>query len=125
MIVPDLLVWWYGVGWADVLKQVFGRSRRVLEAFSVGLLARTLFAPFRQIDASRVRGSLNMQMHAWFDRGFSRCIGFLARSIVIVSGSVIAVVVACAGAVWAVVWLAIPILPVVGVFLLASGWTFG
>lgn len=123
MIVTDLLAWWYGAGLAHVLRQVTGRAERILSAFSVGLLTRTLFAPFRQIDAGRVRGSLEVQLHAWFDRTFSRVIGFFVRTIMIVTGCVTALIVLVAGLVWAALWLVIPVLPAIGVFLLLSGWT--
>lgn len=123
MIVADLLAWWYGVALADVIKQILGRAKRVLDAFSVGLLARTLFAPFRQIDAGRARGSLEVQMHAWLDRMFSRVIGFFIRSVVIIAGCVAAALAVCGGVLWALLWLFVPILPIVGAFLLFSGWT--
>lgn len=123
MIVTDLLVWWYGAAWVDVLKQVFGRAERILVAFSVGLLARTLFAPFRQIDAGQVRGSLEVQLHAWFDRTFSRVIGFLVRSIMICTGCLAAALAVAAGIVWAILWVLIPVLPAVGIFLMLTGWT--
>lgn len=123
MIVTDLLGWWYGAGLAEVLRQITGRARRVLGAFSVGLLARTLFAPFRQIDAGNVRGSFDVQMHAWFDRTFSRVMGFFIRSVVIVSGCLAALLMIIVGVVWAVLWFVLPVLPVAGVFLLLSGWT--
>lgn len=62
-------------------------------------------------------------MHALFDRTFSRCIGFLVRSIVIVTGCLAAGLVIIAGVVWALLWLVLPVLPVIGVFLMLSGWT--
>lgn len=123
MIVTDLLAWWYGAAWLEVWRSVLTRAQGVLAAFSVGLLARTLFAPFRQIDAGSVRGSLGLQLHAWFDRTFSRFVGFGVRSVMIVSGCLTAAMVLCAGIVWAIVWLVIPILPIAGVFLMLSGWT--
>lgn len=123
MIVTDLLSWWYGTAWKTALTQITGRAERILGAFSVGLLARTLFAPFRQIDAGSVHGSLEAQLHAWFDRTFSRVIGFFIRSIVIISGCIAVVLAVVVGVVWAVLWLAIPVLPAVGIFLMLSGWT--
>ena len=125
MIVTDLLSWWYGAAWANVWQSVFSSARGVLDAFSVGLLARTLFAPFRQIDAGSARGSLSVQWRAWFDRTFSRFIGFGVRTVMIVSGCVSALFVVCFGLLWAVFWFFIPLLPIVGVFLLLSGWTIG
>lgn len=118
MIVVDMLIWWYTTAWFDVLHKVQLRTLRVLETFSVGLLARTLFAPFRQIDAGSVRGPLNVQIRAWFDRTFSRVFGAVLRSMTIVCGCVGAVLVLTIGTIWAVFWLVIPVLPIVGVILM-------
>ena len=92
----------------------------VLEAFSVGLLARTLFAPFRQIDAGGVRGPIGVQLRAWFDRTFSRFFGAILRSIMIFCGLVGAAGMFIAGIVWAALWLIIPFLPVVGLLMMVA-----
>jgi hypothetical protein len=94
-----------------------------MDVFSVSLLSRSLFAPFRQIDAGSVRGPLGVQLRAWFDRSFSRVFGFFVRSIMIFAGSLSALVTLCAGALWAAFWLFIPMLPVVGLLLFITGWT--
>lgn len=123
MIAADILAWWYTVACKQALKQTLIRVNRVLDAFSVSLLARTLFAPFRQIDAGRVRGSLEVQLAAWFNRMFSRIVGFFVRSIMIISGYVAACGVLLVGSLWALLWLVLPLLPIAGVVLMILGWT--
>ena len=123
MIFIDMLAWWYGHAWRDVWRSVGQRAGGVLGAFSVGLLARTLFAPFRQIDAGGVRGPLGAQLRAWFDRTFSRFIGFGVRSVMIITGSLLAVIVLLAGVLFAILWLVVPVLPVIGAVLTLTGRT--
>lgn len=123
MFISDLLVWWYGAGWRTEMRKVVGRTQAVLSAFSVGLLAKTLFAPFKQIDAGRVRGSADVRLRAWFDRSFSRVFGFFIRSIVIFTGCLAASVVCVMSALFVVVWPFVPLLPLLGIVLTVIGWT--
>lgn len=48
--------------------------------FSVGLLLKTLFNPFRQISAAPVGGAAPVQLSAFFDKLFSRAVGMVVRS---------------------------------------------
>lgn len=118
MIMLDVLVWWYKVAWVDVLHDVQQRTIGVFQSFSVVLLLKTLFAPFRQIDAGGVRGPINVQIRAWFDRSFSRVLGAAVRSIVIIAGCLTGLLVLLLGAIWAAAWLVIPLLPVAGIIIM-------
>jgi hypothetical protein len=116
-MIADLLAWWYGPGLKDVWQRAGKQSKDTLDAFSVGLLARTLFSPFRQIDAGTVRGSIDVQFRAFIDRNFSRVFGFFIRSFMIIIGFTFAAIMAIAGFVWAIVWILVPIAPIVGLVL--------
>lgn len=118
-----MIAWWYTTAWFKLIHDVQHMAARVLDTFSVGLLLRTLFAPFRQIDAGGVRGPIGIQLRAWFDRTFSRFIGFGIRTTMIIVGGFAAVIMLCLGAVWALVWLCLPVLPVIGLVLTLSGRT--
>lgn len=124
MILLDMLWWWYTTGWSGVLQRVQRRTSGILAAFSVGLLASTLFAPFRQIDAGGVRGPIDVQMRAWFDRTFSRFVGFGVRLVMILSGCLTALAVLVGGMLWAAVWLVLPVMPIAGLILTLTGWSF-
>lgn len=117
MIISALFSWWYGKGWAQLGQRVMLRVSRALGFFSVGILARTLFDPFRQIDAAGVRGSFQVQMRAFFDRSFSRVVGFFLRSMVIVFGLAVGTVLLISGAIQLVVWPLLPFLPLVGLLI--------
>lgn len=122
MMILDWLTWWYGAAWMQALQRVQKRAVGVLDTFSVTLLAGSLFAPFRQIDAGGVRGPIGVQIRAWFDRSFSRIFGFFLRSIMILTGLTIACFVWLFGVVWLLTWLVIPVLPVLGIIATGSGW---
>jgi hypothetical protein len=117
MIGMALVSWWYGVGWSGLARNVRARVASALLFFSVGLLLKTLFDPFRQIDAGNVRGSLEVQLRAWFDRSFSRFVGFFVRMTVVVFGLVVAAMIGLIGVVQMLVWPLLPVLPLVGLAL--------
>jgi hypothetical protein len=124
MVFVALFSWWYTAGWAELARRVVGRATGVLQTFSVGLLARTLFAPFRQISAGGVQGPLNAQVRALGDRLFSRIFGAVIRAFFILFGLVGALFMALLGLVQLVLWPLVPVLPVLGVILALTGWVF-
>jgi hypothetical protein len=85
----------------------------MLEFFSVGLLLKSLFAPFRQISVGRVQGSLNTKMHAWGDRQISRAIGAMVRSGVIAFGLIATVLMVVVGVALLVLWPLVPFVPLI------------
>lgn len=123
-MVLVLFSWWYTAGWAQQAARVGARVSGVLEMFSVGLLLRTLFAPFRQISAEQgTRGALNTQMRAMGDRLFSRIFGACIRTLFIIFGLIGALFAAVLGVVQLLVWPFIPLLPIFGIFAAALGVT--
>ncbi|HEX7963298.1 MAG TPA: hypothetical protein VF466_01770 [Candidatus Saccharimonadales bacterium] len=121
MMIVALFSWWYGAGWARAAKRVGGRMQTMLETFSVALLLRTLFDPFRQISAQQVRGSFDTQLRALGDRLFSRVFGAVIRSIFIVIGILGALGAGLVGVIELVVWPLVPFFPIIGVALLLAG----
>ncbi len=121
MVIVGLVSWWYTSGWLTLLQKVQARIRAVLGFFSVGLLAGSLFAPFRQISAGRVDGSLAVQLQAWGDRLFSRGIGFVVRSFLIILGLAVVIIVAVIGLVICLFWPLLPLAPIIGVLLMGVG----
>lgn len=121
MVFLALFSWWYTTGWAALARRVLGRAGGVLQTFSVGLLARTLFAPFRQISAGSVQGPLNAQVRALGDRLFSRLFGAVIRSFFILFGLIGALLVVLAGLVQLLLWPLVPVFPLAGVVLTLVG----
>ena len=123
MIIGALFSWWYGAGWSRLGKNTVGRIDGALAFFSVGLLLKTLFDPFRQISAGRVRGPIGAQFRAWGDRQFSRGVGFVVRTTMIAFGLLVVGMLALVGLLQIIVWPLIPLLPIIGLLLTAIGWT--
>ncbi len=123
MLLTALFSWWYTTGWTDIAHSIDRRFHGALNFFSVGLLARTLFDPYRQIAAVKGNGSMDAQLRAWADRSFSRMIGAVLRSIFIVTGLFSAVFVLLFGLFQMVMWPCIPLLPVIALLGMALGWS--
>jgi hypothetical protein len=124
MMIVALFSWWYGAGWARAAGRVGSRMQIMLETFSVALLLRTLFDPFRQISAGQVRGSFDTQLRAMGDRAFSRVFGAVVRSIFIFIGVVGALGMGLFGLVVLIVWPIVPFLPLIGILLMTMGVKF-
>lgn len=114
MRVWALLSWWYGPGWLGESKLQAGRLARVESYFGFRTLVVTMFQPFRQIDAGRLRGGLGVQVRAWFDKTVSRFIGASARLILLIVGALWWGVSALASACWLLVWPLLPVAPLLG-----------
>lgn len=121
MLLTTLFTWWYGIGWLTLVRKVNGRVNGVLRFFSVVQLAGSLFAPFRQISAGNVRGPLGVKLRAWGDKQFSRMVGAVVRSLLILCGLVGAAFYAAFGFIIIVMWPLVPALPFVGVLLTVVG----
>lgn len=122
MIAWDILVWWYTEGWRQRLVVLQESVDSMMDYFSIDLLLKTLFAPFRQISAGRVDGPLDVQLRAFFDQLVSRVIGAVVRTIVVVIGAVAIGLGLLADGLLLAAWAFVPLLPVFGLILFLLGW---
>lgn len=122
MFIAGMLLWWYGQGWRDAAVRVGWRLMNLEDYFSIDLLLKTFFSPFRQISAGKVQGALGVQMRAFFDRLISRLIGAMIRLFVMIIGLLALAIYAVIGAVILVIWAVIPLLPIAGIVLFVAGW---
>lgn len=113
--------WWYGDGLNRRINDIGERLARVSDFFSVGLLAATLFSPFRQLSVGRVNGPLSVQLQAIFDNLVSRIIGAFVRSAMIIFALIASVGVLLYGIVLVAGWLLLPVLPIVGALVTVAG----
>jgi hypothetical protein len=118
MLLLSLFNWWYGVGFRGQLKSIKMMFSGVNDQFSIPLLLKTLFQPFRQISNERVDGALEDKMRAWLDRMVSRLIGGFIRTIVMIIGILAMIAVAIFGLIRIIIWLVLPLLPLLGIFLM-------
>lgn len=122
MVMWGMMAWWYTEGWRQCAWRVKERLEATFDFFSIDLLLRTLFSPFRQISAGQVRGPLNIQMRAFFDRLISRCIGLIVRVMMIVVGSLTIGCSLLAGGILLAAWAVVPLMPLLGLVLWVMGW---
>jgi hypothetical protein len=123
LLVLSLLRWWYTDGWRQRVKLVANRLDGTIDYFSIDLLLRTLFAPFRQISAGRVDGSLEVQMRALIDKLISRIIGMFIRIIILVIGGVVIATQVLIGLLILIGWGLVPVLPAAGIIMAVIGVT--
>lgn len=122
MFIVGILSWWYGPGWRQRASRLGEHLRSNMDYFSIDLLLRTFFSPFRQISAGKVNGPLGVQMRALLDRIISRIIGAMIRFTMIIVGSIAIGFHGILGSVFLLLWAFIPLLPIIGIILFVTGW---
>lgn len=121
MFLVGIFQWWYGAGWLRHIRRSYVGVLRTADAFSIGLLLKTLFNPFKQISAANVNGGFPVQLQAFFDRMFSRAVGTVIRSFTIIIGLVVIVMRILWTVISIVVWTILPLTPALGVVFWLMG----
>ena len=125
MLVVGFFQWWYLRGWKHFARKTFSALRNLADSFSISLLLRTLFAPYKQISAYGSGGeSVQAQFGDFFDKLLSRMIGFIMRLLIIFVGIIVLTAVLIIGLIAIAVWPLLPILPLASVILTIAGITF-
>jgi hypothetical protein len=123
MLVANLFSWWYSGGLAKQAAKLGDALLRTLDHFSIGLLVKTWFAPFRQIDTGDFgKQPFDIRLRKFFDKLISRFVGAFMRTIVMVVGVIAVIAQAAFSLVVMVFYLLLPVLPLAGLVLLAIGW---
>ncbi len=112
MIALEMLTWWYRRGWAQVAKNAEQRFFKVSHLFSVPILIRTLFAPWRRI-ITYPGASLDAKFRAMGDNMVSRVVGFSVRAMVLFTAGLMLLLTAVVGGLQLLIWPLIPALVVV------------
>ncbi len=121
LLVTELLRWWYGDGWRGRARLISVRLDGTLDYFSIGLLAKTLFAPFRQISAGKTDGPIGVQLRALVDKLVSRVIGAMVRLIILIVGGIAIGLQVLISGVLLVAWGLVPLAPLAGIVLAIMG----
>lgn len=124
MLFVSLIQWWYTDGWRRRAHIANMQLDSVIDYFSVDLLIKTLFSPYRQISAGKVDGPLGVQLRAFADRIISRIIGAMIRLVILFVGMITIALNVLVGIGILILWGITPALPIVGVVLAIMGWTF-
>jgi hypothetical protein len=113
----EFVRWWYGPGWVHLVRSSVQRVRGLALAFSLPILIRTLFAPWRRI-ISYGSKSFQDSMRAALDNFISRFVGFGVRVIVMLTAIVLIILSSLLSLVAVICW---PLLPIVGIGLIIRG----
>jgi hypothetical protein len=117
MLVLSWFAWWYGRGWAMAMGGVGHVLGMIGDSFSVPILIRTLFEPWKRI-VSMPGASLEAKMQAFGDNIVSRVVGFSVRMTVLTTAGLLATSVIVLGSAWIVLW---PLIPFVTFALIVKG----
>lgn len=123
MAIVGILLWWYVDGFRQAARRVRAHLAGMFDYFSVDLLLKSLFSPFRQISAGAVDGPLPVKLRAFGDRLFSRVIGAVVRTMVITVGVITLTFSLLGGLLYLVGWILMPLVPLLGLIMTMIGWT--
>ena len=115
-----LLSWWYSTGYRDFLQLLLSKLRDTTDFFSIDLLLKTLFSPYKQISAEVNSGSFFQRL---LDKLISRVIGFIIRFFIIIVGSLVLILQSILTIFAAFCWPLLPASPFVCFILFLGGVT--
>lgn len=87
---------------------------KVLLTFSIPVLLKTLFAPWRRIITPPGRG-LDEKMRALGDNLISRAVGFVVRLFSLITALILVVLASVLGSVMVVIWPLVPVIFVISI----------
>jgi hypothetical protein len=117
MLMVAFLQWWYGPGWRDASDRLLARLHNTYLTFSLPILLKTLFSPWRRI-ITPAGASLQARFRAVVDNAVSRAVGFTMRLSLLVTALIILSVTSLLGGLILVLW---PIIPALGPILIVVG----
>ena len=86
MIILSLFQWWYSHGWLSAIEHAEKRIEDTYRLFSIPILLRTLFSPWRRI-MTAPGASIGDHIRAAVDNTVSRMVGFIVRMIVLLAAA--------------------------------------
>lgn len=112
MLALEFFTWWYSQGWQQLAKNMQRRISKTSSMFSVPILLRTLFSPWKRI-ITYPGSSLDTKIHAFSDNMVSRFVGFTVRLLVLFTATIMLLIVSVVAIIELIVWPLLPILTVV------------
>lgn len=113
--------WYYGEAVRDILRRWKNFIIFALEYFSIPLLLKTLFAPWKRDITKKTRGFDFKKFIEYISFNLiSRTIGFSVRIVTIFVGILFFLLIVVSGALFFLIWLFLPLI-FIGLFILALG----
>lgn len=117
MLLVAFVHWWYGPGWRDTSDRLVTRLHDTYLTFSVPILLSTMFAPWKRI-ITYPGVSLGDKLRAILDNLVSRVVGFIVRSLALLTAVLIMSAYAIVGGAVLLLW---PLIPLLGPVLIVGG----
>ncbi len=111
------ILWHYTKSWQDVFRVISNYLWFVSNYFSIQLLSRTLFSPWRRLSLSGGKGQEDSFVGALLVNTIMRVVGFLIRSLTIFAGCIALLLSVFVAGIFLILWLIFP----VAVFFLFFG----
>lgn len=105
MAIAYMLGWWYSQGWAWIMHSIRDSLIAVEESFSVPILLKTWFSPWKQIQTP---SSLRNFFQAAIDNLISRLIGALIRTFMLITAIIMMAGIAVFGLLSLLLWPVFP-----------------
>ncbi len=121
MLILDFFKWWYEKGLIDFLSRIKTSIMVVFDFFSIDILLKTFFHPFKLIDNEAHGNDFMSQIRASIDRLFSCIFGAVIRFFTILFGLIVLSLYILITFVFCILWLITPILPLLCVILFIFG----
>lgn len=112
--------WWYAQEPSLLWQAVRVITKKTFYSFSVGLLIRTLFDPWKRDVLSAQNASLDVRIRIMFENLMTRLIGAIVRFFTIIAGLISTIIVFLILLAIFIVWL---LLPIIIIYLLYSGFS--
>ena len=93
---------------------------KLADKFSIGMLLRTLFAPFRQISVGEQAGKTASLASVIADKLISRLVGSVMRLVMVFVGALALIIYAIISVLRLAGWPLLPLAPVRGLILMVS-----
>jgi len=122
-----LASWWYGDGLKRFWQLASERMTRTADYFSIGLLLKTLFNPFRQISNVNLRpdAPMDVKFRAFGDKLLSRFIGAFMRTLMIIIGGICLLFILIFTLIGMILYFISPILPLIFIIMFFVGFGNG
>ena len=125
MLIISFFKWWYTRGFKNYLIGFANRLKDAADFFSIRLLIRNFFSPFRQISAEGTTSlALDARIRAFFDYLLSCIIGAFIRFFILIAGFIIIFLQFVLGLAGMILWPLAPALAVYCIFLFTRGVVF-
>jgi hypothetical protein len=119
MLLIEFVFWWYLEGWGEVRKRSLIMIKKVQLSFSIPVLLKTLFSPWKQIVAMPGR-SLDDKFRSLIDNLISRTVGFFVRVFSLIAALFLTIFTSIIGLIMVLSW---PLIPVLLIYCIIKGVT--